>query len=115
MCAQSHSGDNEVSLSINTLNYHDIYRYLPFFSITLGVLFFLLQEFLLLLDFLENDLFFYLEFFLFFAVFCSVIAGVNYIGIMKILFFQKNYFLLITIKVLKKESNLESSQSMDIL
>ena len=87
-------------------------RYLPFFSITLGVLFFSIagippfagffgKWFILLSGILSKSYFIF-----FFAVFCSVIAGVYYIRIIKILFFQKNSFLLITIKVLKKESKL---------
>ncbi|YP_002149704.1 NADH dehydrogenase subunit 2 (mitochondrion) [Stylophora pistillata] len=87
-------------------------RYLPFFSITLGVLFFSIagippfagffgKWFILLSGILSKSYFIF-----FFAVFCSVIAGVYYIRIIKILFFQKNSFLLITIKALKKESKL---------
>ena len=87
-------------------------RYLPFFSTTLGVLFFSIagippfagffgKWFILLSGILSKSYFIF-----FFAVFCSVIAGVYYIRIIKILFFQKNSFLLITIKVLKKESKL---------
>ena len=83
-------------------------RYLPFFSITWGVLFFSIagippfagffgKWFILLSGILSKSYFIF-----FFAVFCSVIAGVYYIRIIKILFFQKNSFLLITIKVLKK-------------
>lgn len=45
-------------------------------------------------------------FIFFFAVFCSVIAGVYYVRIVKILFFQKNSFFLISTKALKKELKL---------
>ena len=45
-------------------------------------------------------------FIFFFAVFCSVIAGVYYVRIVKILFFQKNSFFLIVTKALKKEPKL---------
>nr|YP_010461263.1 NADH dehydrogenase subunit 2 [Heterocyathus sulcatus]UUF92194.1 NADH dehydrogenase subunit 2 [Heterocyathus sulcatus] len=94
------------------IEFSGLSRFLPFFSITLGVVFFsiagippfagFLGKWVVLLSGVLSKSFFIF----FFSIFCSVIAGVYYVRIVKILFFQKNSFFLIATKVLRKESNL---------
>lgn len=94
------------------IEFSGLSRFLPFLSMTFGVVFFsiagippfagFLGKWVVLLSGVLSKSFFIF----FFAVFCSVIAGVYYVRIVKILFFQKNSFFLIVTKVLKKEPKL---------
>nr|YP_654357.1 NADH dehydrogenase subunit 2 [Mussa angulosa]ABG02331.1 NADH dehydrogenase subunit 2 [Mussa angulosa] len=94
------------------IEFSGLSRLLPFLSITFGVVFFsiagvppfagFLGKWVILLSGALSKSFFIF----FFAVFCSVIAGVYYVRIVKILFFQKNSFFLISTKALKKELKL---------
>nr|YP_006576271.1 NADH dehydrogenase subunit 2 [Madrepora oculata]AFN40616.1 NADH dehydrogenase subunit 2 [Madrepora oculata] len=87
-------------------------RYLPLFSITFGIVLFsmagippfagFLGKWVVLLSGVLSKSYFVF----FFAVFCSVIAGVYYVRFVKILFFQKNSSFLVVTKVLKKELKL---------
>nr|YP_654331.1 NADH dehydrogenase subunit 2 [Astrangia sp. JVK-2006]ABG02305.1 NADH dehydrogenase subunit 2 [Astrangia sp. JVK-2006] len=94
------------------IEFSGLSRFLPLLSITFGVVFFsiagippfagFLGKWVVLLSGVLSKSFFIF----FFAVFCSVIAGVYYVRIVKILFFQKNSFFLIATKALKKEPKL---------
>nr|UUF92214.1 NADH dehydrogenase subunit 2 [Premocyathus sp. IS-2022] len=94
------------------IEFSGVSRVLPLFAITLGVVFFsiagippfagFLSKWVVLLSgVLSQSYFVFL-----FAVLCSVIGGVYYVRVVKILFFQKNSYLLITIKALRKELHL---------
>ena len=80
------------------IEFSGLSRFLPFLSITFGVVFFsiagippfagFLGKWVVLLSGVLSKSFFIF----FFAVFCSVIAGVYYVRIVKVLFFKKTLF-----------------------
>ena len=94
------------------IEFSGLSRFLPLFSITLSVVFFsiagippfagFLGKWVVLLSGVLSKSFFIF----FFAIFCSVIAGVYYIRVVKVLFFQKNSFFLIVTKAFGKELKL---------
>ena len=95
------------------IEFSGLSRLLPFLSITFGVVFFsiagvppfagFLGKWVILLSGVLSKSFFIF----FFAVFCSVIAGVYYVRIVKILFFQKNSFFFNFNKSFKKRAQIK--------